>query len=252
MIFDSHAHYDDDKYNDVLPNLIEDMKKQGVSKIVNIASDFSSIEKCYNLAKDYDIIYCTAGIHPIYANDKPDDYLSVIENYLKNEKVVAIGEIGLDYYYDNIPKDVQKKVFEEQLILAKRLNVPVVIHCRDAYEDTIKLLKEYRPKAVMHCYSGSSEMAKEFLKLGIYISFTGVVTFKNAIKSIEALKQVPLDKLLIETDCPYMAPEPKRGTVNNSANIHYIASKYAEAKGMTKEDILKLTYDNGLKFFGLV
>lgn len=250
MIFDSHAHYDDAKYQDV-DSLILDMKDNGVKKIVNIGSTIKSLDECYKLSNKYDFFYMTSGIHPSCINGIPDNYLDIVKDYASKDKCVAIGEIGLDYYYDFTEKSLQKRVFKEQLQLAKELNLPVVIHCRDAYDETLNILREYDVKAVIHCYSGSKEMVKEFLKLNTYISFTGVVTFKNAKKAVESLKEVPLNRLLIETDSPYMSPEPVRGTLNNSSNITYIAKKYGEILNLTESEVLKLTYDNAMDFFGI-
>jgi len=251
MIFDSHAHYDDKRYNETLDALMEEMYNKGVRKILNVASTMDSLRDCYGLANKYDIVYSTAGIHPNCCSQLPQNYLGDIEHFALTKKCVAIGEIGLDYYYENTEKDLQKKIFREQLELAIKINLPVIIHCRDAYEDTLNILKEYKVRGVIHCYSGSVEMAREFLKLDMHISFTGVVTFKNSKKAIECLKEVPLNRLLIETDSPYMSPEPNRGKINNSSNIHYIAEKYAEVLGCSKDDILKQTYDNAVNFFNV-
>ena len=249
MIFDSHAHYDDKKFSGMVDETIAHITQQGVSKVMNASYDLNSIVASYELTKKYEMFYAAAGIHPGSSNGLPANYLETIAEYIAKEKVQAIGEIGLDYHYDFCPQDIQKKVFAEQLDLAKQLDKPVIIHNRDSHDDMLKMLKEFKPRGVVHCFSGSAELAKEFNKLDLYIGFTGVITFKNARKAIEAMEQVPLDRLLIETDCPYMAPEPVRGTVNHSGNLVHIAEKIAEIKNMPTSEILKITYDNAMRCY---
>lgn len=248
MIFDSHAHYNDEKFKNV-DKTINHIIENNVTKVINISHDIESLKECFELTEKYDIFYMSSGIHPCHSYDLKNDYLDIVKDYALKEKNKAIGEIGLDYFYDDTDKEKQMKAFCEQLSLAEELNLPVIIHCRDAYEDTINILKKYNTIGVVHCFSGDKHILKQFLDIGYYISFTGVVTFKNAKQAQENLSFVPLDKLLIETDCPYMSPEPVRGSVNDSSNIKYIAKKYSEIKNISYEDILKITYDNACRLF---
>lgn len=248
-IFESHAHYDDKKLKGQLETLLPLVKEAGVGKIMNISADMQSLEDTLQLTQKYDFFYGSAGIHPSCSSDIPKDYLDIVKQYASKEKIQAIGEIGLDFHYDFSPKDTQRRVFREQLELANELDMPVIIHDRDAHGEILEILKEYKPKGVFHCYSGSAEFAKEVLKLGMYISFTGVITFKNAKKAVEAAKIIPLDRILIETDCPYMAPEPVRGTTNHSGNLPYIAKKLAEIKGIATQELIDQTYLNTCKLF---
>lgn len=232
-IFDSHAHYDDEAFDKDRDELIEDLHKNGVIGILNCASSYKSIDKVCEIANKWDFIYGALGIHPENADEFNNDVLNEIREKIKsNKKIIAVGEIGLDYYWDeNPPREVQKEVFRKHMELAKELNLPVVIHDRDAHEDTLNIMKEY-PEVIgtVHCFSGSVEFAKECLKLGYYIGITGVITFKNAKKLVQVVKEVPLDRLLVETDCPYMAPEPNRGKRNKSDYIEFIIEKIAEIK----------------------
>ena len=232
-LFDSHAHYDDPRFDEDRIELLASMQKNGICRIMNIGNNTKANLAGIELAKNYDFIYCTTGIHPdqsleIYSQNSKE-YLEIMAEQTKFEKCKAIGEIGLDYFYDdNAPREIQKIIFEQQLALAKDLNLPVVIHSRDAAQDTMDLLKKYQPKGIVHCFSGSAEMAKDVVKLGMYVGFTGVITFKNARRAIEAAEAVPSERLLIETDCPYMAPEPFRGKRCNSTMIERMATKLAE------------------------
>lgn len=232
-IIDSHAHYDDEAFNEDRENVLREIKENGVIGILNCAASYDSLKTTDKLTKEYDFIFGALGIHPENAHDMKEDTLEEIKNYIKvNNKIVAIGEIGLDYYWDENPsKDIQKEVFRKQMTLAKELNFPVIIHDRDAHQDTLEIMKEFpEVTGVVHCFSGSVEFAKECIKLGYYIGFTGVVTFKNAKKVIEVIKEIPLDKILVETDCPYMAPEPNRGKRNKSDYIEYIITRIAQIK----------------------
>ena len=232
-IIDSHAHYDDAAFNDDRQNVLCEIKENGVIAILNCAASYDSLKTTNKLTKEYDFIFGALGIHPENANEMKEDTLDEIRTYIKsNDKIVAIGEIGLDYYWDeNPPKDIQKEVFRKQMTLAKELGFPVIIHDRDAHQDTLEIMKEFpEVTGVVHCFSGSVEFAKECIKLGYYIGVTGVVTFKNAKKVIEVIKEIPLDKILVETDCPYMAPEPNRGKRNKSDYIEYIITQIAEIK----------------------
>lgn len=233
VIFDTHAHYDSDAFDEDRDEVLKQIRESGVAFVLNCSSDYASIEKTNNLTKEYDFIYGALGIHPSDANDFNNDVKSEIIEYVKaNKKILAIGEIGLDYYWEENPlKDVQRDVFRKQMNLAKELNLPVVIHDRDAHGDTLQIMKEFPcVKGIVHCFSGSLEFAKECVKLGYYIGITGVVTFKNANKIVEVVKGIPLEKLLVETDCPYMAPVPNRGKRNKSDYISHIIQQIAQIK----------------------
>ena len=232
-IFDSHAHYDDEAFDEDRDELIEELNQNGVIGILDCASSYESIDKVCEITDKWEFIYGALGIHPENADEFTDEVLEEIKKKIEsNKKIIAVGEIGLDYYWDeNPPREVQKEVFRKHMELAKELNLPVVIHDRDAHEDTLKIMKEY-PEVIgtVHCFSGSVEFAKECLKLGYYIGITGVITFKNAKKLVKVVKEVPLDRLLVETDCPYMSPEPNRGKRNKSDYIEFIIEKIADIK----------------------
>lgn len=245
-IFDSHAHYDDEAFDEDREEVIKAIEEAGVIGVLNCGSSIEGARMSLKLAEKYDRFYAAVGVHPEFADKFTKDTLEEIKTLAGNSKVKAIGEIGLDYYYDeNPPREVQKSVFRAQMKLAEELNLPVVIHDRDAHEDTLNIIKEF-PKVtgVIHCFSGSVEFAKECLKQGYYIGFTGVVTFKNSKKIIEVAKEVPLDRMLVETDCPYMAPVPYRGKRNQSDYIENIINKISEIKELKPEDISKYTIEN--------
>lgn len=248
-IFDSHAHYDDHRYDADRADVFRQIRENGVCHIINAGCDMESSQNSIALAEQYHFFHAAVGIHPEYAEEATAENLARIETMLSHEKVVALGEIGLDYHWDEPPRDVQKKAFEEQLKLALRLDVPVIIHSRDATEDTLRLLAQYRPKGVMHCFSGSAETAKEVVKLGMYAGFTGVVTFKNARRSLEAAAVVPPDRLLLETDCPYMAPVPFRGKRTTSDMIAYSAEALAQVKGVSAQELVDQTRENAMRLF---
>lgn len=249
-IIDAHAHYDDKWFDEDRDELLPQIHRGGVFAIVNAAVDIPTAEKIIGYAERYDFIYACAGIHPENLDGLPDDYLSVLERLLSHEKVVALGEIGLDYHW-NIEKPLQQKVFEEQLALSKDLDVPVVIHDREAHGDTMTLLKKYRPKGLMHCFSGSVEMLREVLRLGMSISLGGTVTFKNARVPVEVAAAVPLDRLLLETDAPYLSPVPFRGKRNDSRNIAFVAEKIAAIRGMDPQDLIDITAENAKNLYRL-
>lgn len=255
-IFDSHAHYDDPRFDGDRDALLCSMAEHGVRAIMNVGNTTGANLAGIELARRYDFIYCSIGIHPDQsaeiAAQHSREYLDLMAQQLSYEKAMALGEIGLDYYYDdNAPREIQKLIFEQQLALAKDLDVPVIIHNRDAHQDTLELLKKYRPKGIMHCFSGSAEVAKEVLKLGMYIGFTGVITFKNARRAVEAAAEVPLDRLLIETDCPYMAPEPCRGKRCDSGLIAHTGEFLAEVRGVAPDVIFTATTENAKRLFGV-
>lgn len=250
-IFDSHAHYTDKAFNDDRTELLGSLTESGICGVINCGADLKSSYESCQLATDYPFIYFACGIHPEEVDNLPKDYIDQLKNLATNQRCVAIGEIGLDYYWRQDNKDLQKKIFKEQLLLAKELSLPVIIHDRDAHEDTLTILKEFKPKGVLHCFSGSVEMAKEVLKLGMYIGLGGAVTFKNARKPVEVAQMLPTEKLLLETDCPYMAPVPMRGKRNNSAYITYVAEKIGEIKNIPPQEILDITSNNAKELFGI-
>lgn len=248
-IFDSHAHYNDQRFLEDQEEIIQQIQDSGVSAVLNAGCDLPSSQSGIRLCEKYHFFYCSVGIHPDGADSLPPDYLAELARLSAHPKVVAIGEIGLDYYYEDPGREVQKKVFEQQLDLAKQLDLPVIIHTRDAAEDTLRLLKKYRPRGVVHCFSGSAETAKEVVKLGMYVGFTGVLTFKNARRALEAVQAVPVDRLLLETDCPYMAPVPFRGKRCDSSMIPYTAEKMAELKGISTQEMILKANENACRLF---
>ena len=217
-----------------------------------MAADYESLKKTVALCEKYDYIYGAVGIHPECANDLPDNWLSDVEALLSHPKIVAVGEIGLDYHWENeCPREKQKEVLIAQLELAKKHDLPVVIHDREAHGDMMDILRKYKPKGVVHCFSGSAELAQETVKLGMYIGLGGVVTFKNARHSVEVAKAIPLDRLLTETDAPYMAPVPFRGKRCDSSMIPYDAAKIAEVRGITAQEVLETACENACRLFGI-
>ena len=226
------------------------MPDNGVSYIVNAAVDLLTAKTAIGYAEIYPHVYACAGIHPENLEGLAPDYLDRLTELLKHPKVVALGEIGLDYHWD-IPRDLQNRVFEEQLILARELDVPVVIHDREAHGDTMELLRKYHPKGLMHCFSGSVEMLKEVMKLGMSISLGGTVTFKNARVPVEVAAAVPIDRLLLETDAPYLSPVPYRGKRNDSTRIAYTAMKIAEIRGMDAQELIDITTENAKRLYAI-
>lgn len=251
MIFDTHAHYDDEAFNQDLEEVLKKVQTAGVTRILNCSSNIESCQKTLELVKKYDFIYGAIGVHPQDAGEVSSN-LNKIGDMLSNNKIKAVGEIGLDYYYEGYDRDLQIRAFREQMDIAKQLGLPVVIHDRDAHEDTLKVIKEFKgAHGVLHCYSGSLEFAREVLKQDFYLGFTGVVTFKNAKKTVEVVREIPIEKMLIETDCPYMAPTPHRGDRNDSSYLTHIIEKIAEIREVDKEYITSTTYENGNRLLGL-
>jgi len=252
MLFDSHSHISDEKFNNDREDVINRAKENGVKLIMNPGVDLESSKKAVVLSEKYEMIYAAVGFHPHEAKYMDDTMLLLIKALAKNKKVKAIGEIGLDYYYDHSPRDIQKECFIKQIRLAKELKLPIIIHDRDANQDTIDILKEenaFETGVLMHCYSGSVELAKEYINLGAYISLAGPVTFKNAKKPKEVAKYVPIDRILIETDSPYLSPEPKRGKRNESSNVEYVCNQIAILKDLSFDVVAEATYDNAKRFF---
>lgn len=248
-IFDTHAHYYKEDFGEDLDRILADLPSKNVERVLAVGCDLPSSEEEIALSSRYGYIYAAAGIHPEYAAKVPEGWESELERLLKHDKVVALGEIGLDYHYPEPPKDIQREVFVKQLELAKRLDMPVVIHSRDACADTLEILREYKPRGVLHCFSGSAETAREVVKLGMYVGFTGVLTFKNAKKALAACEAVPIERLLLETDCPYMAPVPHRGERCDSSMIAFTAAKMAEIKGVSAEEMIEIARENGERLF---
>ncbi len=248
-IIDSHAHYDDSSFDADREDVLRELFSGEICKIVNIGCSVKSSYSSVKLAEEYAGIYAAVGLHPDAADEI--DRIDEIRKLCDNKKVAAVGEIGLDYHYEEHSRDIQKKAFEEQLKLAAELDMPVVIHSRDAWEDTMELLRKYRPKGVMHCFSGSAEIAREIVEMGMYVGFTGVVTFKNAKKALKALEAVPLDRLLVETDCPYMAPEPNRGKRNYSGYLPYTVAAMAAVKGVSPDEMAEITAENAERLFNI-
>ncbi len=250
MIFDSHAHYNDKRFDDDRDTVLTQMLGKDVCGIVNCGTDLASSQYSVALAEQYDGIYAAVGFHPEDLGDIDRDF-DECTKLLAHEKVVAVGEIGLDYYWDAFPRPIQQEWFVRQMQLAKEHNLPVIVHDRDAHEDTLTLLKQERPVGVLHAFSGSVEMAKVVLDLGMYIGLGGVVTFQNARKTVEVAQMIPLDRLLLETDAPYMAPVPFRGRRNDSTLIRFVATRIAELRGMDAEEILAITTENAKRLFQL-
>jgi TatD DNase family protein len=249
-ICDSHCHYDDAWFDEYREELLLSLPENNVELAVSNAVDIKTALINQSYAERFPHIYFTAGFHPENLEDMPENYLEQVAEILKHPKCVALGEIGLDYHWD-IPRDLQKKVFEEQLILSKELDVPVVIHDREAHGDTMDLVRKYKPRGLMHCFSGSVELMREVMRLGMSISLGGVVTFKNARHSVDCAREVPLDRLLLETDAQYLSPVPYRGKRNDSRNIIFVAEKIAEIRGITTDEVLKATGENCKRLYDI-
>lgn len=250
-IFDTHSHYDDKKFSPDREDLLKSLQSQGVSLAVSCGCDIETTQFNFDLAQEYDFMYFAAGFHPECLEEASLDDLKIIEKFAKNKKCVAIGEIGLDYHWMSSSKQVQQDFFEAQIDLAKKMDLPVIVHDREAHGDTLDILKNTKPKGVVHCFSGSKEMAREIIKLGMYIGLNGVVTFSNARKSLEVVKEIPLDRLVLETDCPYLAPVPFRGKRNDSSLIPHIAEKIGSVLNMDTQELLNITAENGKRLYNI-
>lgn len=251
QIFDTHSHYTDSAFDEDRDQVLDALPKEGIIHAVLAGTTLEDSAAGIALTRRYDYLYAAVGIHPETAGQQPADYLAQLERMAADPRVVAVGEIGLDYHYEGYDRDVQIRLFREQLDLAKQLDLPVIIHARDCTEDYVNILREMRPRGVVHCFSGSAETAREVLKLGMYIGFTGVLTFKNAKKALKALAEVPEDKLVLETDCPYMAPVPFRGKRCDSRMISYTAEAAALVRGTDTQTILEQTCRNGERLFNI-
>lgn len=254
MIFDTHSHYDDKSFQDDRDVLLSGLPEQGVRYVVNVGADMTSNRTALALAEQYDFVYCALGVHPSEVEDLTEADMDWIKQKASHEKVVAIGEFGLDYHWPEPTKEIQKKWFLRQIELAKEVKLPIIIHSRDAAEETMDILKQtkaYECGGVIHCYSYSKEMAKRYIEMGFYIGVGGVVTFKNAKKLKETVEEIPLEKIVLETDCPYMAPEPNRGKRNDSSQLIYVVEKIAQIKGLSKEEVIHTTMENAKKMYRL-
>ena len=254
MIFETHAHYDDRRFDDDREKLLQKMEESGIGRIINSGASVDSTKKTVELAEKYPNVYAAVGVHPTDAEELDEAFLEWMKEKAALEKTVAIGEIGLDYYWEKEPEVQanQRYWFKRQLELAKEVDLPVIVHSRDAAVDTMQILKdvkEWNLKGVIHCYSYSKEMALEFIKMGYYIGVGGVITFKNAKKLVETVEAIPLERILLETDCPYMAPEPFRGKRNSSLYLPYVVQKIAEIKGVSTEEVERVTEANARALF---
>lgn len=252
MMIDTHAHYDDKRFSDDRDDILKSLNENGISNIINVGCDLKRSQMCILLAEKHDFVYATVGFHPHSAEEYSEQADQMLREMAKHEKVLAIGEIGLDYYYDNSPRDIQKEVMRKQIKLANDVNLPVVIHDRDAHKDCLDIINENPPKKlVYHCYSGSVEYAQILVKMGYMMSFGGTTTFKNAKTVQDVIKAIPLENIMLETDCPYLTPEPHRGKRNESKYLHYIAEKIAELRKITKQEVIDQTTKNAKEFFGI-
>ena len=249
--FDSHAHYNDKKFEEDREYLINEIYNEGITRIINAGYSLESSKEAIEIAKNYDFMNAIVGISPNDIENFKETDLIEIENLAKRKNVVAVGEIGLDYYWNTDNKELQKKIFTSQIEIANKLELPIVIHTREAIYDTLEILKKYNcnKKGVFHCCPLNKDLIREGLKLGFYISFAGPITFKNSKNDEEVIKLVPIDRILIETDSPYLSPEPLRGKRNDSRNIKYIAQKIADVKGLTLEEVAEITYNNAKRIF---
>lgn len=250
-IFDTHAHYDDEAFESDRDSLILSLKDRGVVGIVSCGCDIASTVANQNLSHSFDDFYFAAGFHPENLEDFSVEDLEKLEPFFADEKCVAVGEIGLDYHWMNSTKEKQRELFVAQIELAKAKGLPVIVHDREAHGDTLDILKATKPNGVLHCFSGSVEMAREVIKLGMFLGFNGVATFKNARKIPEVIREIPLDRIVLETDCPYLAPEPHRGKRNDSSFIPFIAQRIGEILGISAQEVLDVTNKNARALYNL-
>lgn len=252
MIFDTHAHYDDIKFDEDRDELIKSLFDNNIGYVVNVGSSLKSSYQTVDLTKKYEKIYGAVGVHPEAADELNEDNIQEVIALSKNEKILAIGEIGLDYYYDDVPADIQKKWFVRQLDIGRKEKLPVIIHSRDAAADTLDIMKAEKAGeigGVVHCYSYSVEIAREYLEMGMYFGIGGVLTFNNAKKLKEVVEYLPMESIVLETDCPYLAPVPYRGKRNSSLYLSYVVEKISELKGIAKEEVERITFENARKLY---
>lgn len=254
MIFDSHAHYDDAQFDEDRMDVLSHLKDAGVAKVVNISNGWDDLLKTLELIKQVPFLYGTVGIHPCKVSELNDERMEQMRDFCSGDKIVAVGEIGLDYYWMSDPKEVQKEWFIRQLRLAKEVNLPVVIHSRDASQDTFDIMKAEHTGTtggVIHCYSGSVEMAREYVKMGYFLGIGGVVTFKNSKTLKKVAAEIPLEHIVIETDCPYLAPTPYRGKRNSSAYLPMVVEEIARLRGISPEEVERVTYENAMRLYSI-
>ena len=254
MIFDSHAHYDDAQFDEDRMDVLSHLKDAGVAKVVNISNGWDDLLKTLELIKEVPFLYGTVGIHPCKISELNEDRMEQMKEFCSRDKIVAVGEIGLDYYWMSDPKEVQKEWFIRQLRLAKEVNLPVVIHSRDASQDTFDIMKAEHAGTtggVIHCYSGSVEMAREYVKMGYFLGIGGVVTFKNSKTLKKVAAEIPLEHIVIETDCPYLAPTPYRGKRNSSAYLPMVVEEIARLRGISTEEVERVTYENAMRLYSI-
>ena len=254
MIFETHAHYDDERFAEDRDTLLASLPERGIGRIITVGSTLVSTKETLAIAQNYPYVYAAVGVHPSEIGDLNEETFAWLKEQTRQEKTVAVGEIGLDYYWDKEPEvqKAQRYWFKRQMELAREETLPVIIHSRDAAEDTMRLMQEIHAEeipGVIHCYSYSKEMALEFVKMGYRIGVGGVVTFKNARKLKETVEAVPMEAILLETDCPYMAPEPHRGTRNDSSNIPYVVNTIAQIKGISTDEVEQITWENAMRLF---
>ncbi|MDD7113098.1 MAG: TatD family hydrolase [Lachnospiraceae bacterium] len=254
MIFDSHAHYDDAQFDEDRVDVLSHLKDAGVERVVNISNGWDDLLKTLDLIKEVPFLYGTVGVHPCKVSELNEARMEQMKDFCSRDKIVAVGEIGLDYYWMSDPKDVQKEWFVRQLRLAKEVNLPVVIHSRDASQDTFDIMKAEHAGTtggVIHCYSGSLEMAREYVKMGYYLGIGGVVTFKNSKTLKKVAVEIPLENIVVETDCPYLAPTPHRGKRNSSAYLPLVIEEIARLRDISPEEVEQVTYENAKRLYGI-
>ena len=251
-IFDTHAHYDDEAFDEDREQLLADLPRQGIGRVVNIGASIASCKRTLELMDKYDYIYGALGVHPCDTENLTEADMDWLKEKCSHEKCLAVGEIGLDYYWDEPDREIQKKWFVRQLQLAREVQLPVIIHSRDAAKETIDIMTAERAGeigGVVHCYSYTKESARTFLDMGFYFGIGGVITFKNAKKLKEAVEYIPMDRIVLETDCPYLSPEPNRGKRNSSLNLSYVAAAIAQLKGISEEEVRRITWENGCRMY---
>ena len=245
MLFDTHAHMNDPAFDSDREEMILGLKEKGVEYVMNVGCCLESSGDCIKLSEQYPFVYASVGTHPDSADEVNGEVLEQYRRMAQHPKVMAIGEIGRDYYYETIPRQVQQKAFRMQLALAKELDMPVIVHERNAHDDGMRIVKEFKGvTGVFHCYSGSAEMARQLVDMGWYIGFTGVLTFKNARKAVETAERIPLERIVLETDCPFMAPEPFRGKRNDPGYLFRMAQRLAEIRGISEDEVHRITTEN--------
>ena len=250
MLFDTHAHMNDPAFDEDREEVLLSLEGKGVGAMLNVGCCLESSKDCIAMAEKYPFVYASVGSHPDSADEVNEEVIEAYRQMAKHPKVMAIGEIGLDYYYETIPRQIQQEAFRMQMALAKELNMPVIVHERNAHDDGMRIVKEFKGvTGVFHCYSGSAEMARQLVDMGWYIGFTGVLTFKNARKAVETAERIPLERIVLETDCPFMAPEPHRGKRNDPGYLPYMAQRLADIRGISLEEVVRVTTENAKKLY---